>query len=78
MTNRVTTAQATTEYAVRIDSSPRTFPRRSTDYTVLVADSSGSAVATCLVGSERTARRLANQAWVNLRAGVDPKFVWNV
>lgn len=73
------TKAATETYAVRITTSPRTFPRRSTDYSVSIIDRDGAVVAKGgFCSSEAGARKLANIAWSNLRAGVAPAKVWNV
>jgi hypothetical protein len=68
---------ATDEHTVVIQSAPRTFPYRKTDYQVTVVDRSGSVLALSLVGSKVAARNLANLAWAKLREGVAPAQVWN-
>lgn len=68
--------RATDIYAVTIEASPRTFPRRSTDYKVSVIDYTGASHSTATLGSEKVARQLANTAWVALRNGASPKQIW--
>lgn len=73
-----TTFVATDEFAVVLAATQRVWPQRSTDYRITVVNRAGETVVSCPTGgSEKSARALANTAWTNLRAGVDPKLVWN-
>ena len=72
-----TTHPATDTHAVAITGTLRTFPPRTTDYTVTVIDRAGNAAATVVCGSKAAAHDLANTAWTALRAGSAPEKVWN-